>query len=145
MQCRLALAELRQRLAAREACPVALIRNAEEDPPAVDLVVAYRLEDQLTFGRDGVDRMRLLVYDPLRGGDAASLGLTFAEDSIQTIKQPTAVDRPSVKALRLIRLDDADLPFAGWRCSLRPTRPRGCFWWLKRQGRLLATRKREAV
>src|SRR3546814_9490762 len=56
LQSRFALAELRRRLVAREAPLVELIRDAESDTPGVDLVVAWRLEDELNLGRDGVER-----------------------------------------------------------------------------------------
>jgi len=142
MQCKSALAALRKRLAAREACLVELIRDAEVDPPAVDLVVAWRLEDELTLGRDGVDRVRLWIYDPRRGGVGASLRLTLAEDGVQAVEMPAAKDLPSVKALRLVRLADADPPIFGWRRWLAAVHPWGCLWWLKRQVLLFTTRGR---
>src|SRR3546814_10683638 len=93
----------------REPCLVELIRDAEGDLPALDLpaldlVVVYRLADELTLGGDGVERVRLWIYDPRRGGASASLRLTLADDSVQAIELPAQARRPSVKALRLVRL-----------------------------------------
>ncbi|MGD1879781.1 MAG: hypothetical protein ACFB13_20040 [Kiloniellaceae bacterium] len=138
-----ALAELRRRLARREACIVELIRDAETPPPALDLAVVYRLEEELSLGRDGVERVRLWLSDPRRGGAAATLRVTLADDGIQAVEQPGDPERPSVKALRLVRLDPADPPFTGWRRWLRRPHPWGVFWWLKRMALLVATRKRD--
>jgi hypothetical protein len=144
MQSKSALAELRRRLAAREACLVELIRDAETSPPGVDLVVVYRLEDELTLGRDGVDRVRLWIYDPHRGGTPASLRLTLADDGVQAVEWPAdPTGRATVKALRLVRLEDAEPPLAGWRRWLRPAHPWGVFWWLKRVFSLRLARRRE--
>src|SRR3546814_6004265 len=104
LQSRFALAELRRRLVAREAPLVELIRDAESDTPGVDLVVAWRLEDELHLGRDGVARVRLRIYDPRRGAAAVSLRLTLAEDGVQAVELPPDPARASVKALRLVRL-----------------------------------------
>jgi hypothetical protein len=145
MQSKSALAELRRRLAAREACLAELIRDAETSPPAVDLVVVYRLEDELTLGRDGVDRVRLWIYDPHRGAAPASLRLTLADDGVQAVEWPADTDeRPTVKALRLVRLEDAAPPLAGWRRWCRAAHPWGVFWWLKRVCLLALTRGRES-
>src|SRR3546814_6052499 len=73
---------------AREAPLVELIRDAESDTPGVDLVVAWRLEDELNLGRDGVERVRLRLYDPRRGAAAVSLRLTLAEDGVQAVELP---------------------------------------------------------
>lgn len=146
MQSKSALAELRRRLAAREACLVELIRDAETLPPAVDLVVVYRLEDELTLGRDGVDRVRLWIYDPHRGDEPASLRLTLAEDGVQAVEWPAdRSERPSVKALRLVRLEAAAPPLPGWRRWCRAPHPWGVFWWLKRVCLLALTRKRDSA
>src|SRR3546814_18287900 len=77
LQSRFALAELRRRLVAREAPLVELIRDAESDTPGVDLVVAWRLEDELNLGRDGVERVRLRLYDPRPGAAAVGPCLTL--------------------------------------------------------------------
>ena len=146
MQSKSALADLRRRLAAREACLVELIRDAETLPPAVDLVVVYRLEDELTLGRDGVDRVRLWVYDPHRGGTPASLRLTLAEDGVQAVEWPAdQSERPSVKALRLVRLEAVEPPPPGWRRWCRAAHPWGVFWWLKRVCLLALTHKRDGA
>jgi len=132
MQTKGALAELRRRLQRREACLLELIRDAEADIPAVSLVVAYGLEDELTFGRDGVDRVRLRVYDPRRGPEAVSLRLTLSDDRVQSVETPAARERPSVKAVRLVSLDPAMPPLFGWRRRLRHFLPWRFFWWVKR-------------
>lgn len=143
MQSRAAVAELRRRLAAREPCLVELIRDAEADPPALDLVVVYRLADELTLGSDGVERVRLWIYDPRRGGAPASLRLTLADDGVQAVELPAQARRPSVKALRPVRLAAADPPRSGWRRWLKPAHPWGVFWWLRRQVMLRAARARD--
>lgn len=144
MQSKSALAELRRRLAAREACLVELIRDAETSPPGVDLVVVYRLEDELTLGRDGVHRVRLWLYDPHRGGTPASLRLTLADDGVQAVEWPAdPAERPTVKALRLVRLEAAAPPLPGWRRWCRAPHPWGVFWWLTRVCLLALTRRRE--
>ncbi len=143
LQSKGALAELRRRLRSREACLVELIRDAEAAPPAIELAVAYRLEDELTLGRDGVERVRLWLYDPRRGDAAVSLRLTLAEDRLQAIELPAAEGRPAVKALRLVKLAVVEAPFTGWRRWLRPVHPWGALWWLRRVCRLVLTRKRE--
>jgi hypothetical protein len=143
LQSRFALAELRRRLAAREPCLVELIRDAENDPPAVDLVVAWRLEDELNLGRDGVERVRLWIYDPRGGGTASSLRLTLADDGVQAVELPAGAGRSSVKALRLVRLAPGDPPAEGWRCWLKPAHPWGFLWWLQRQALLFAGRGRD--
>ena len=144
LQSKGALAELRRRLRSREACLVELIRDTEAAPPALELAVAYRLEDELTLGRDGVERVRLWLYDPRRGAVAVSLRITLADDRLQAVELPAAEGRPSVKALRLVRLVvPADPPFTGWRRWLRPVHPWGAFWWLRRVCLLVLARKRE--
>lgn len=143
LQSRFALAELRRRLAAAEAPLVELIRDAESDPPAVDLVVAWRLEDELNLGRDGVERVRLWLYDPQRGGAPVSLRLTLADDGVQAVELPASADRSSVKALRLVRLAPADPPAGGWRRWLISAHPWGFLWWLKRRALLLAPRRHD--
>lgn len=143
MQAKGALAELRRRLDRREACPVELIRDAEDDVPAADLAVVYRLEEELSLGRDGVERVRLWLYDPRSGTTPVSLRVTLADDGIQAVEQPADPERPSVKALRLVRLDAAEPPLAGWRRWCRAAHPWGCFWWLQRVVLLVLTRGRE--
>ncbi len=143
LQCKGTLAELRHRLGSRKACLVELIRDAEGGPPATELAVAYRLEDELTRGRDGVERVRLWLYDPRRGDTAVSLRITLAEDRLQVVELPAAEGRPSVKALRLVTLAAADPPFTGWRRWFRPVHPWGAFWWLRRVCLLASARKRD--
>ncbi|WP_340115963.1 hypothetical protein [Pelagibius sp. 7325] len=143
MQAKGALAELRRRLDRREACPVELIRDAEDDLPAVDLAVVYRLEEELSLGRDGVERVRLWLYDPRRGEAPVSLRVTLADDGIQAVEQPADPERPSVKALRLVKLEAADPPVTGWRRWCRAVHPWGCGWWLHRVVALALTRGRE--
>jgi len=143
MQAKGALAELRRRLARREACPVELIRDAEDDLPAVDLAVVYRLEEELSLGRDGVERVRLWLYDPRRGETPVSLRVTLADDGIQAVEQPADPGRPSVKALRLVTLGAAEPPIAGWRRRFRSIHPWGCVWWLRRLVMLVLTRGQE--
>ncbi|MEQ8355346.1 MAG: hypothetical protein RH942_07405 [Kiloniellaceae bacterium] len=141
MQTKGALAEIRCRLKAREACLVELIRDAETDRPAVNLVVVYRLEEELDLGRDGVVRVRLWVYDPRRGDVPISLRLTLTDDRVQTVEMPADEELPSVKALRLVSLDRVEPPLFGWRRRL-PRLPWGFFWWLKRLWLLFRSRRR---
>ena len=145
MQTKGTFASLRGRLAAREACLLELIRDAESDHPALDLVVAYRLEDELNLGRDGVERVRLWLYDPRRGETATSLRLTLADDRVQTVETPADETRPSVKALRLVSLEPAAPPLFGWRRWFPAAHPWGLFWWLRRVIRLWLARKRDHV
>jgi hypothetical protein len=72
-----------------------------------------------------------------------SLRITLADDRLQAVELPAAEERPSVKALRLVRLAPADPPFTGWRRWLRPVHPWGAFWWLRRVCLLVLARKRE--
>jgi hypothetical protein len=130
MQCRGTLAELRRRLPAREPCLVELIRDAEDAAP--QWVVAYRLEDELSLGRDGVERVRLWFHDPRRGGAEVSLRITLADDRIQAVETPAPEAGAAVKALRLIRLEPGAPPRFGWRRWFRRAHPWGVFWWLKR-------------
>ncbi len=130
MQCRGALAELRKRFRERAPCLVELIRDAEDAAP--QWVVAYRLEDELSLGRDGVERVRLWVYDPRRGGLPVSLRITLADDRIQAVETPAPEAAAAVKALRLIRLAPGEPPRFGWRRWFKSAHPWGVFWWLKR-------------
>ncbi|GAB4229365.1 MAG: hypothetical protein Tsb0032_36060 [Kiloniellaceae bacterium] len=131
MQVRGALKELRRRLEEREPCLVELIRDPES--AATEWAVAYRLEDELSLGRDGVERVRLWLYDPRRGGQEVSLRLTLADDRIQAVEHPAPEASPAVKALRLVRLSPGTPPLFGWRGWLRGAHPWGAFWWLKRR------------
>ena len=130
MQVRGALKELRLRLAAREACLVELIRDVES--AATQWVVVYRLEDELSLGRDGVERVRLWFYDPSRGGQEISLRLTLADDRVQAVELPAPEASPAVTALRLVKLEPAAPPLFGWRRWCTAVHPWGVFWWLKR-------------
>ena len=139
MQTRGALAELRRRLAAGEACLLELIRDPEGDHPSTDIVVGYRLEEELNLGRDGVERQRLWVYDPRRGAQAISLRLTLADDRVQAVEAPPDQTRPSVTALRLVSLEAATPPRFGWRRRLQGILPWRVLWllqrlWLLRRG-----------
>lgn len=138
MQLRGALAELRQRLPAREPCLVELIRDAEDVAP--QWVVAYRLEDELSLGRDGVERVRLWFHDPRRGGDDVSLRITLADDRIQAVEFPAPEAAAAVKALRLLKLAPADPPRFGWRRWFGRAHPWGVFWWLNRLWQLRFSR-----
>ncbi len=89
--------------------------------------------------------MRLWLYDPHRGATAASLRLTLADDGVQAVELPADAGRPTVKALRLVRLEDAWPPLFGWRRWCRAVHPWGAFWWLKRVCLLTLTRQRDAV
>lgn len=140
-QVRGALAELRHRLAARESCLVELIRDAEDAAP--EWVAAYRLEEELSLGRDGVERVRLWVHDPRRGATAVSLRVTLADDHIQVVEQPAPRTGISVKALRLVKLAPADPPRFGWRRWFGGTHPWGALWWLKRLWQLRFSRPPE--
>jgi hypothetical protein len=140
MQTRGTLAELRQRLQRGEVVLLELIRDAEADLPAVNLVAAYHLEDELTFGRDGVDRVRLRVYDPQRGGEAVSLRLTLSDDRVQSVETPAAAKLPSVKALRPVRLPPVQPPLEGWRRQLGSRPPWTALWWARRLWRLQTAR-----
>ncbi|WP_193367149.1 hypothetical protein [Pelagibius marinus] len=130
MQCRGTLAELRRRLPAREPCLVELIRDAEDAAP--QWAVAYRLEDELSLGRDGVERVRLWFHDPRRGGAEVSLRITLADDRIQAVETPAPEAGAAVKALRLVKLEPGEPPRFGWRRWFRRAHPWGAFWWLKR-------------
>src|SRR3546814_21083623 len=85
LQSRFALAELRRRLVVREAPLVELIRDAASDTPGVDLVVAWRPEDDLHLGSDGVERVRLRLSDPRRGAAAVRTRLTLAEAGVTAV------------------------------------------------------------
>ncbi len=139
------LAELRRRLAADEACLLELIRDAEADHPATDIVVAFRLEDELNLGRDGVERVRLWLYDPRRGPQAVSLRLTLADDRVQAVETPADGLRPSVKAVRLVSLAPAAPPLFGWRRHLARLLPWDFFWRLQRHWQLSLNRDKDAV
>src|SRR3546814_16524510 len=96
-QSRFALAELRRRLVAREAPLVELIRDAESDTPGVELVVAWRLEDELNLGRAGGERVRLRLYDQCRGAEAVPLRLPLAHDGAQAGELTPHPDSPQGK------------------------------------------------
>jgi len=69
--------------------------------------------------------------------------VTLADDGIQAVEQPADPERPSVKALRLVKLEAAAPPVTGWRRWCRAVHPWGCVWWLQRVTLLVLRRGRD--
>jgi len=141
-----ALAELRARLKAREACLVELIRDPMTAPSAAQLVVIYRVEDEAADGEEaGGERAVLSCYDPRRGGEALTLRLSLTAERVYVTESDPDDSRPAVKALRLVALEAADPPLFGWRRRLRWVLPWRVIWWVKRLWLLFRSRKRDRL
>lgn len=138
-----ALAELRVRLKAREACLVEVIRDPMTAPSAAQLVVVYRLEDVPADAAAGAgERVVLSCYDPRRGDEALTLRLSLTAKRVLVTESDPDDSRPAVKALRLVALEDADPPLFGWRRRLRWLLPWAALWWVKRCWLLFRGRRR---
>jgi hypothetical protein len=139
---RAAVAQLRQGLAARDACLVELLRDPAVAPSAASWVVVYRLQDLFPPAAEG-EALRLWAYDPRRGAEPLVLRLRIDAAGVFAAETDPDDDLPAVKALRVMSLAPADPPRAGWRAWFTAVHPWGAFWWIKRQWLLFLTRKHD--